>query len=101
MPAWLTYVAYFAIVFVVIAPTRTLLALTRRLVRHVRAGVLAMASLGAAIYLLASDGSGQSRTLGDAALALGLVCGAWWIYRRIVPVYREQAPATDRLADDR
>jgi hypothetical protein len=41
------------------------------------------------------------RWLGFGELALGAACAAWWIYRQVFPRYRDQAPASEPVADDR
>ena len=101
MSGWLGYVAYFLVILVAIAPRQVLGPVLGAIVRRVGAGIVAMASFVAAGYTLGVAQSDNMRWLGFGELALGAVCAAWWIYRQIVPRYRDQAPASEPVADDR
>jgi hypothetical protein len=80
------------VVFVAIAPRRVLGPVFGLLGRVLGTGVVALVCLGAAIYIFSNEASAPYRPHGFAALGVGVVCAAWWIYRRFRPVYREQAP---------
>jgi hypothetical protein len=93
MPAWSTFLVMVLVVFVAIAPRRVLGPVIKLVGRRVGAGIVALASLGCAIYLFSDPASTPYRNAAYAALAVGGVCAAWWIYRRFVPRYRDQAAA--------
>ena len=101
MQGWLGYVIYFAIIFVAIAPRQALGPVFGAFARYVGPGVVALASFLAAGYTLGVADSERLRWLGIGELALGAVCAAWWIYRQIFPRYRDQAPASEPVPDDR
>lgn len=92
MPAWSTYIVMVLVIFVAIAPRRLLGPVIHVVGRRVGAGVVALACLGAAIYVFSAPAAAPWRNIGFAALAVGSACAAWWIYRRFVPAYRDQAP---------
>ena len=100
MPGWLGYVAYFLVVLVAIAPRQVLGPVLGAIVRRVGAGVVALASFVAAGWTLGVAQSENLRWLGFGELALGAACAAWWIYRQVFPRYRDQAPASEPVADD-
>ena len=93
MPAWSTFLVMVLVVFVALAPRRVLGPVIQLVGRRVGAGVVALAALGGAIWLFSDPGSAAYRNAAYAALALGGACAAWWIYRRFVPRYRDQAAA--------
>ena len=101
MPSWLGYVVYFLIIFVAIAPKQALGPVFGMVSRYVGAGVVAIASFGAGSYTLGVAQTEHARWIGFGELALGASCAAWWIYRQFVPLYRDQAPASEPVADDR
>ena len=93
MPAWSTFLVMVLVVFVAIAPRRVMGPVIQLVSRRVGVGVVALASLGCAVYLFSNPASAPYRNAAYAALALGAACAAWWIYRRFVPRYRDQAAA--------
>ena len=97
MSAWSSFAVLVLVIFVVIAPRRVLGPVFGALGRVLGAGVVALASLGAAIYIFSDPSAAPYHPAGFAALAVGAVCAAWWIYRRFAPVYRDQA--ADRPSD--
>lgn len=89
-------------IFVALAPRRVLGPVIGFVVRWAGSGVLAVACLGAAIYIFSAPAAAAYHSVGLAALAVGLACAAWWIYRRFVPAYRDQAaPPPSDFADGR
>ena len=101
MSTWLGYVVYFLIILVAIAPSQVLGPVLGAIARHVGAGVVAVLSFPAGAYVLGIATSERQRWFGFGQLALGAVCAAWWIYRQIFPRYRDQAPASEPVPDDR
>jgi hypothetical protein len=98
---WGSYVVAVLIIFVLIAPTQVLGPVGGWVVRFVGPGVLALAFFALAGYLLQASESARARPVGLGALGLGALCGAWWIYRRFVPLYRDQAPVSEPAGEDR
>ena len=92
MSAWSSFAVLVLVVFVAIAPRRVLGPVIGWLGRLLGVGVVALACLGAAIYVFSDPAAAPYHPFGFAALGVGAVCAAWWIYRRFVPVYRDQAP---------
>ena len=92
MSAWSTFACLVLVIFVAIAPRRVLGPAFGVVARVLGAGVVALVCLGAAIYIFSDSAATPYHPLGFAALAVGAVFAAWWIYRRFVPVYRDQAP---------
>ena len=101
MPSWSGYVVYFLIIFVAIAPKQVLGPVFGVVSRYVGPGVVAIASFSVGSYVLGVAESERTRWIGFGELALGALCAAWWIYRQFVPLYRDQAPASEPVADDR
>ena len=101
MQGWLGYVVYFAIIFVAIAPRQALGPVFGAVARYVGPGVVALASFLAAGYTLGVATTERQHWIGLGELALGAICAAWWIYRQVFPRYRDQAPASEPVADDR
>ena len=101
MPGWLGYGLYFLIIFVALAPSRVLGPVFGAIARVAGPAVVGLLSLGAAVYVLRDDPSDRQRLIGYGELALAAVCAAWWVYRRFVPVYRDQAPESAPMPDDR
>ena len=101
MSSWLDYVAFFLLIFVAIAPSTVFGPLATLVARYVGPGFVALAALSWGSWLLGVARSGQSRWIGLGMLALGALCAAWWIYRLFVPRYRDQAPASEPVVDDR
>ena len=101
MPGWLGYVLYFLIILVAIAPKQALGPVFGAVNRYVGPGVVAIASLAVGSYALGVADSERSRWIGFGELGLGAICAMWWIYRQFVPRYRDQAPASEPVADDR
>ena len=99
MSGWSGFVVLVLVVLVAIAPGQTLGPAVRWIQRLVGAGVVAVVALSLGSYLMLRGGLGdQEHWLALASLGLGGVCALWWIYRRFVPVYREQAREPDDLA---
>ena len=101
MSGWLGYVAFFIVVFVAIAPRRTLGPVLGTVARYLSAGVVALIALGAGSYTLGVAATEREHWTGYGELALGALCAAWWLYRLFVPAYRDQAPVSEPVADDR
>ena len=101
MPGWLGYVVDVLIILVLIAPSQMLGPVLGVVARRVGAGVVALLSFLAGAYVLGIAQSERARWFGWGQLALGAICAAWWIYRQFVPRYRDQAPASEPVADDR
>ena len=101
MATWLGYGLYFLIILVAIAPAQVAAPVLSAVARYVGAGVVAVASFVAGGYMLGIAQSERARWMGFGELALGAICAAWWIYRQFVPLYRDQAPASEPIADDR
>ena len=97
MPGWLGFALLVGVVLVAIAPRQTLGPVFGWTQRLLGAGVIAVLALSVGGYLMLRGGlSEQERWMAFAALGLGGVCAAWWIYRRFVPAYRDQsAPEPD------
>jgi len=97
MSALYSFAVLVLVIFVAIAPRRVLGPVFGLVRRVLGAGVIALACLGTAIYIFSNAASAPYRPYGVAALGLGAVFAAWWIYRRFNPVYRDQAaePASD------
>jgi ethanolamine transporter EutH len=100
MSSWSGFVLAVLVIFVAIAPRQVLGPLFGVVGRHVGVGVVALLSLCIGGYTLGGAASDHAHWIGLGELALGAVCAAWWAYRQFVPVYRDQAPASD-LADER
>ena len=101
MPTWLGYVVFFLVVFVAIAPRQTLGPVLGAVARYVTVGVVALVCLGAGSYTLGVATTPGDHWAGCGELALGALCAAWWLYRLFKPAYRDQAPDSAPLADDR
>ena len=101
MPTWLGYVVYFVVIFVAIAPGKVFGPLAGLIHRYVGVGVVGLFSLGAGAYMLGIAQTEREQWAGLGELALGAACAAWWIYRLFKPAYRDQAPDSASLADDR
>ncbi len=91
MSAFYSFAVLVLVIFVAIAPRRVLGPVFGLAGRLLGAGVVALACLGAAIYIFSAPGGEALHAWGFAALALGIACAAWWIFRRFRPVYRDQA----------
>lgn len=99
MSGWWGFVVLVLVVLVAIAPGQTLGPVARGIQRLVGTGVVAVVALSIGSYRMLRGGlSEQDRWIALASLGLGGACALWWIYRRFVPVYREQARAPDDLA---
>ena len=90
MSAWSSFAILVLVIFVAIAPRRVLGPVFGLAGRLVGVGVVALACLGTAIYIFSAPAAAPYHDYGLAALGLGSACAAWWIYRRFVPVYRDQ-----------
>ncbi len=101
MPTWLGYLVYLLVIFVAIAPRRVLGPVAGLLNRYVGVGVVALFSLGAGAWTLGAAQSEQAHWAGLGEMLLGAVCAAWWFYRLFKPAYRDQAPDSAPIADDR
>ena len=101
MPGWSGYVAYFLIIFVAIAPKQALGPVFGAVHRYVGPGVVAIVSLALGSYTLGVADAERARWAVFGELGLGAICAAWWIYRQFVPRYRDQAPDSETVADDR
>ncbi len=101
MPTWLVYVAFFLAVFVAVAPRQTLGPVLGAIARYVTIGVVALACLAAGSYTLGVAETPRDHWAGYGELGLGALCAAWWLYRLFKPAYRDQAPDSASLADDR
>jgi ethanolamine transporter EutH len=101
MSGWQGYVVLVLVILVAIAPRQVLGPLFGLAGRYVGAGAVALVALGAGSYTLGVAASEREHWLGYGALGLGVLCGAWWIYRLAVPAYRDQAPDSAPLGDDR
>jgi hypothetical protein len=99
MSSWSGFVLAVLVIFVAIAPRQVLGPLFGVVSRYVGVGVVALLSLCIGGYTLGGAASDHAHWLGIGELALGAACAAWWAYRQVVPVYREQAPDSD-LADE-
>jgi hypothetical protein len=99
MPAWSPFLVVVLVVFVMLAPRRVLGPVIRLVGRRVGAGVAAMVLLGCAIYLFSAPDAQPYRIEAFAVLAVGGVCATWWIYRRIVPAWRDPATAPSDIDD--
>ena len=95
----LSFAVLVLIVLVLIAPRQTLGPTLRWIHRLVGAGVVAVVTLSLGSYLTIRGGmTEQERWLALGSLGLGAACALWWIYRRFVPVYRDQAREPDDVA---
>ncbi len=95
----LSFVVLVLVVLVLIAPGRTLGPTFRWIHRLVGTGVVAVVTLSLGSYLMIRGGlTEQERWLALGSLGLGAACALWWIYRRFVPVYRDQAREPDDVA---
>jgi hypothetical protein len=101
MSGWLGYVVFFLVVFVAIAPRQTLGPVFGLFARYMTVGVVALVLLGAGSYALGVAASEREQWAGYGELLLGALCAAWWLYRLFRPAYRDQAPVSDAVADDR
>lgn len=98
MPSWLGYVALVLVILVAIAPRQVLGPVAGLARRYVGVGVVALISLGVGSYTLGVAPSGRAHSIGLGELGLGALCAVWWLYRLVVPAYRDQTPDS---ADDR
>jgi hypothetical protein len=101
MPSWLGYVVWVLVILVAIAPRQVLGPAFGVVGRYVGVGFVALVSLGAGSYILGVAESERARWIGLGELGLGALCAAWWLYRLFVPPYRDQAPDSTPIADDR
>jgi hypothetical protein len=101
MPSWLGYVVLVLVILVAIAPGQVLGPVAGLVRRYVGVGVVALASLGVGSWTLGAAATERAHAIGLGELGLGAVCAAWWIYRLFVPAYRDQAPDSGAMADDR
>ena len=101
MSGWLGYAVFFLAVFVAIAPKQTLGPVFGLVARYVTVGVVALVALAAGSYALGVAATERDHWTGYAELALGAVCAAWWLYRLFRPAYRDQAPVSEPIIDDR
>ena len=101
MSGWLGYVVFFVVVFVAVAPRQTLGPVLGAVARYVTIGVVGLACLAAGSYTLGVAATARDHWTGCGELALGALCAAWWLYRLFKPAYRDQAPDSAPLADDR
>jgi hypothetical protein len=101
MHGWPGYVVLVLVILVAIAPGQVLGPVAALVVRHVGVGVVALVSLGLGAWTLGGAQSERAHWIGLAELALGAACAAWALYRLFVPAYRDQAPDSASLADDR
>jgi hypothetical protein len=101
MPGWLGFVGLVLVIFVAMAPRQVLGPLFGVVGRYMGAGVVALLSLCVGGHTLGGAASERARWIGFGELALGAVCVAWWAYRQVVPVYRDQAPESGHGADER
>lgn len=96
MSGWLGFFALVGIVLVAIAPRQTLGPTLSWVQRLVGAGVVAVVALSVGGYLMLRGGlTDQEQWLALASLGVGAACALWWVYRRFVPVYRDQAVEPD------
>ena len=101
MSGWLGYVVFFIVVFVAIAPRQTLGPVLGTVTRYLSVGVVALIALGAGSYTLGVATTEREHWTGYGELALGALCAGWWLYRLFKPEYRDQAPVSEPVADDR
>ncbi len=101
MPNWAGYIVGVLVILVLIAPRRTLGPVLGAVGRYTSIGVVALISLTAGSYALGVAATERERLIGLGALGLGALCAAWWLYRLFVPAYRDQAPDSTPVADDR
>ena len=101
MPTWLGYVACVLAILVAIAPRQVLGPVLGVVGRHVGIGAVALISLGAGSWTLGAESSDREHWIGLGELGLGALCAAWWLYRLFVPIYRDQAPDSATITDDR
>ena len=101
MPSWLGYVVLVLVILVAIAPRQALGPVAGLVRRYAGAGAVALISLGLGSWTLGVAASERAHWIGLGELGLGVLCAAWWLYRLFVPAYRDQAPDSAPLADDR
>ena len=101
MSSWSGYVVLVGVILVAIAPRRVLGPLFGLARRYVGVGVVALACLGVGSYTLGAAASERAHWTGLVELGLGALCAAWWLYRVAFPAYRDQAPDSAMVADDR
>ena len=101
MPSWLGYVVLVLVILVAIAPRQVLGPIAGLVRRYVGVGVVALVSLAVGSWTLGAAASERAHAIGLAELGLGGICAAWWLYRLFVPAYRDQAPDSAPIADDR
>jgi hypothetical protein len=101
MQGWLGYVVLVLVILVAIAPGQVLGPVAGLVHRHVGSGAVALVSLSLGAWTLGNARDDRPQWIGFAELALGAACAAWWLYRLFVPAYRDQAPDSAPLADDR
>ncbi len=100
MPSWSGYIVLVLVIFVAIAPRQVLGPVFGLVHRYVGVGVVALVSLGIGSWTLGAAASERAHWIGLGELGLGALCAAWWLYRLVVPAYRDQAPDS-AIADDR
>ena len=100
MPSWLGYVAYVLVILVAIAPRQVLGPVFGIVRRYVGVGVVALLSIGFGSWTLGAASSDREHWIGLGELGLGAPCAAWWLYRLVVPAYRDQAPDSAPIAGD-
>jgi len=101
MQGWLRDVVLVLVILVAIAPGQVLGPVAALARRHVGSGAVALLSLSVGAWTLGAARDDRSQWIGLAEMALGAACAAWWLYRLFVPAYRDQAPDSASLADDR
>jgi hypothetical protein len=101
MPSGWGYVVLVLVILVAIAPRQVLGPLAGLIRRYVGVGVVALAALGVGSWTLGAAASERAHAIGLGELGLGALCAAWWLYRLFVPAYRDQAPDSAPVADDR
>jgi len=101
MPSWGGYVVAVLVIFVLIAPSQVLGPVFGALHRFVGPGVAALILAATGGWILLDDPSERARLIGDGELALAALCAVCWVYRCFVPRYRDQAPASEPVGDDR
>ena len=93
------FVVLVLVVLVAIAPGQTLGPTFGWVKRLVGSGLVAVVALSLGSYLmLRGNLTPQEQSLALVSLGLGAACALWWIYRRFVPRYREQAREPEDMA---
>jgi hypothetical protein len=96
MSGWLGYVVLVGVVLMTIAPRQTLGPTFRWINRLVGPGVVAVVALSWGAYLMLRGAlAPHEEWLALTCLGVGAACALWWIYRRFVPRYRDQAGEPD------